>query len=85
MKNKMADSDVDNCTVYNGIIKAGNYNLVVENGLIVDCKVAKDRYIKQGTYKNAAVCVDEDGCITEIAEGNPLRTGTTCQSCGSDW
>lgn len=63
--------------LHSGTIKAGNLDYIVKDGLIVDCVLSKRRYIPAAQYHNVSVCVDEDGCITQIAEGNPLRTGKT--------
>lgn len=65
---------------WDGVLCNGNYDLTVKNGIIVDCK--KVRHIPAGQYLNAAVCVDNNGCITELAVGNPLRTAKTCYDCG---
>lgn len=66
---------------WSGIFCAGNYDLTVEKGLIVACE--KVRCIPQGQVLNMAACFNEQGCIEEVAEGQPLRVAKSCTNCGA--
>lgn len=79
ISHKIKEEPEEECPeeLYSGTVKVGNNDLIVKDGLIVDCKIARNRYVKDGTYMNAAVCM-EDGCITDIAEGHSLRNGSNC-------
>lgn len=65
---------------WDGTFCSGNYDLIVKNGLIVDCKLVRN--IRAGQYRNAAVCADQNGCVTELAVGNPLRVAKACYDDG---
>lgn len=71
-KNECADEKPER---YNGIIKQGIWNLVVKDGVIVDCKRSKRNLPTNDVTRNTVLCWDEDGCITQAGGGKqPLPT-----------
>ena len=54
--------------LFSGKVCVGRYDLVIEDGLIVSCRQNKNM-LHEGCYESPVITIDEDGCVSAIAEG----------------
>ena len=57
-------------SLYSGHFCVGRFDYRVKNGKIVACRQNKNM-LDENCYDNPVITVDEDGCISAIAEGSP--------------